>query len=132
MKPFYDDVIISVARTSNSNTIISTGGYINIRQFCYIHILKNRIQTWLDLCVANPADADSRILLHEASPSTFSSWTTRARPPRWLADGTFLWLSERTGQRHVYRYRADGERVGAVTSGDWSVRVPAGTAARGW
>jgi len=41
----------------------------------------------------------------------------------WLQDGSFLWISERTGFRHVYHYRADGTLVRPVTSGRWDVRT---------
>src|SRR5206468_1221615 len=35
----------------------------------------------------------------------------------------FLWLSERTGWKHVYRYRRDGTLVNPVTSGEWEART---------
>jgi dipeptidyl-peptidase-4 len=38
----------------------------------------------------------------------------------------FLWSSERDGYTHLYRYRADGTLVNAVTKGPWSVRGPRG------
>ena len=82
-----------------------------------LYMLQDRIQTWLELCAADASTAASRALLRETS----QGWVNRAEPARWLADGTFLWLSERTGQRHLYRYRADGTLVGAVTAGEWSV-----------
>jgi len=79
--------------------------------------LQDRIQTWLELQAADPATGAARLVLRETS----AGWVNRADEPRWLADGTFLWASERTGQRHLYRYRGDGTLLGAVTSGDWSV-----------
>jgi len=82
------------------------------------YALQDRVQTWLELCAADPTSAASRSILRESS----MGWVNRADAPRWLADGTFLWLSERTGQRHIYRYKADGTLVSALTSGDWSVR----------
>ncbi len=82
-----------------------------------LFMVQDRIQTWLELCAADPSTGKVRTLLRETS----NGWVNRADAARWLADGTFLWLSERTGQRHVYRYRADGTLVGAVTAGDWSV-----------
>jgi dipeptidyl-peptidase-4 len=42
--------------------------------------------------------------------------------PRWLADESFLWLSERTGYKHLYHCDAKGKLLGAVTSGEWEVR----------
>jgi len=82
-----------------------------------LYMLQDRIQTWLELWAADASTGATRTLLRETS----QGWVNRADPPRWLADGTFLLLSERTGQRHVYRYRADGTLLGAVTAGDWSV-----------
>ena len=32
-----------------------------------------------------------------------------------------LWSSERTGYRHIYRYRRDGTLLAQLTSGDWEV-----------
>jgi dipeptidyl-peptidase-4 len=80
-------------------------------------MLQDRLQSWLELLAADPASGATRTVLREAS----SGWVDRPEPPRWLADGTFLWESARTGQRHLYRYRRDGTLLGAVTAGDWSV-----------
>ena len=33
--------------------------------------------------------------------------------PIWLKDGSFLWFSERSGFKHLYRYSADGELLEA-------------------
>jgi dipeptidyl-peptidase-4 len=82
-----------------------------------VYALQDRTQTWLELLAADPGTGASRTLLRESS----SGWVNRGEPPRWLADGGFLWLSERTGQRHIYRHRADGSLAGAITSGAWSV-----------
>ncbi|HEX7191544.1 MAG TPA: prolyl oligopeptidase family serine peptidase, partial [Thermoanaerobaculia bacterium] len=43
--------------------------------------------------------------------------------PKWLADGSFLWESERSGWRHLYHYKADGTLIAQVTKGDWEVRA---------
>ena len=41
---------------------------------------------------------------------------------RWSSDGTsFLWLSERDGWRHLYRYSRDGKDVQLLTPGDYDV-----------
>ena len=83
-----------------------------------LYMVQDRIQTWLELHDAEPHTLAQRRLLRESS----QGWVNRAEAPRWLADGSFLWLSDRTGQRHVYRHGADGTLHGAVTSGAWSVR----------
>ena len=33
----------------------------------------------------------------------------------------FLWTSERSGFRHIYRYSHNGELLGQLTKGDWGV-----------
>lgn len=80
--------------------------------------VQNREQTWLDLLLA---DAGGRVrrVLRETTPA----WVNNNGSPIWLADGTFLWLSERSGFRHLYRYRTDGTLVAQVTSGQWEVRA---------
>jgi len=83
-----------------------------------LFMVQDRIQTWLELVAADPATGATRQLLREESPG----WVNRPDAPRWLADGSFLWLSERTGQRHLYRYRVDDKvLVTTLTSGEWSV-----------
>jgi dipeptidyl-peptidase-4 len=79
--------------------------------------VQDRLQTWLDLDAADPATGAQRLVLHESS----DSWVERLEDPRWLADGSFLWQSDRTGSKHIYRYRPDGKLLGAVTGGDWAV-----------
>ena len=79
--------------------------------------VQNREQTWLDLNVATP-DGRSTHVLRE----TTEAWVNVTGTPLWLGDGSFLWLSERTGWQHIYHYGADGSERGAVTSGSWEVR----------
>ena len=59
-----------------------------------------------------------RSLLKETS----ASWVNSHAPPLFLPDGSgFLWLSERSGFLHLWRFRMDGTVVGAVTSGEWAI-----------
>lgn len=83
--------------------------------------VQDRIQTWARLCAVDPATGKPVTWIEETS----ETWVNRPESPRWLADGSFLWLSERTGFNHLYRYVRDGEGVklvSAVTSGEWQVR----------
>lgn len=80
--------------------------------------LSDRIQTTADLVAVDPDTGAVTPWIHEQS----DTWVNRPEPPRWLADGSFLWLSERTGYQHVYRYQPGGVLVSAVTRGDWQVR----------
>lgn len=79
--------------------------------------VQNREQTWLDLAAATPSGS-SKTLIHETTPA----WVDPLAPPTWLADGTFLWQSERSGFRHLYHYQPDGKLLGQVTKGEWEVR----------
>jgi dipeptidyl-peptidase-4 len=38
-----------------------------------------------------------------------------------LEDGSFLWSSEKDGNRHLYRHAADGKLIAQITKGDWPV-----------
>ncbi len=80
--------------------------------------IQDRTQTFLDLHRADPRTGETRRVLREdAGP-----WTSNLGPPRFLSDGGFLWLSERTGFSHLYRYDAAGELAGALTAGEFEVR----------
>ena len=59
-------------------------------------------------------------------------WQDPSVDPIWLKDGSFLWLSERSGWRHIYHYSASGTLIGQVTRGDWEVRRMHGVDAAGW
>ncbi|MEE8468037.1 MAG: DPP IV N-terminal domain-containing protein [Planctomycetota bacterium] len=83
-----------------------------------LFMVQDRIQTWCDLNVADLESGEVTTLFRESS----ESWVDRPSPPRWLADGSFLWTSERTGTKHLYHYAADGELITAVTSGPWNFR----------
>ena len=84
-----------------------------------VNQIQDREQTWLDL---NLADADTgrvRTLLRE----TTKAWVNENGNPVWLNDGSFLWFSERSGFKHLYRVGADGAVRNQVTSGRWDVRT---------
>ena len=86
--------------------------------------VQNRTQTWLDLNAADvtsAGDGDPRTLLRETSPYWINSEDTTL--PTWLKDGSFLWLSERSGCPHPYHYTADGTLVRQVTTGKWELRT---------
>jgi len=93
--------------------------------------VQDREQTWLDLDFADALDtaAPLRTVVKETS----KTWVDNPGSPQWLKDGTFLWSSERTGFRHLYRYRPDGTLVRQVTDGRWEARTLHGIDERtGW
>ena len=80
--------------------------------------LQNRTQTWLDV-VKWPALTDKPVKLFR---ETTKAWVEDLGEPKFLKDGTFLILSERTGWKHVYHYSADGKDGVAITEGKWQVK----------
>jgi dipeptidyl-peptidase-4 len=94
-----------------------------------LFFVQDREQRWLELNEADPKTGRMQTLIREASPA----WIEPIAGPHWLDDGSFLWLSERDGYRHVYHYARDGWLLRRVTGGDWSVRSLIGHDAKtGW
>lgn len=95
-----------------------------------VYQLQDREQTWLDLNAAAATSGVSKTLFRE----TTRAWVSRQdRTPEWLKDGSFLWMSERSGWAHLYHYRADGTLNRQVTDGQWEVRQLYGVdEANGW
>lgn len=85
-----------------------------------LYQIQNREQTWLDLdSAAYDASTAPQTLFRE----TTKAWVDATGNPSWLKDGSFLWLSERSGFKHVYHYGSDGKLLRQVTSGPWEVRT---------
>jgi dipeptidyl-peptidase-4 len=57
------------------------------------------------------------VILTETSPH----WVDLTDDFKPLADGTFLWSSEKSGYRHISLHAADGKVIRQVTRGDWPV-----------
>ena len=88
------------------------------KQACFL--LLARPQTTLDVLLLPRTGGAPKRLLTETDPA----WINAIEPPHFLADGSFLFLSERTGFLHLYRYAPDGTLVSAVTKGGWMVDGP--------
>lgn len=78
--------------------------------------VQDRRQTRLDVLRIHPDSGASQVLVTERS----DVWVNLDDLWRPLAEGGFLWGSERTGFRHLYRIARDGTAV-ALTSGEWMV-----------
>jgi dipeptidyl-peptidase-4 len=84
-----------------------------------VYQAQNREQTFLDLNSANPDDGKSTTIFRESG----KTWVEVVDEGlRYLKDGSFLWLSDRNGWRHIYHYGANGQLIKQVTTGDWDVR----------
>ena len=77
----------------------------------------NRAQTRLDLLFVDRKSGEAKRILSDND----EAWVT-IHDLRFLADGRFVWSSERDGYTHLYLYSADGAVVNRLTSGEWSVR----------
>ncbi|HKP71423.1 MAG TPA: DPP IV N-terminal domain-containing protein, partial [Pyrinomonadaceae bacterium] len=84
-----------------------------------VYQAQNREQTFLDLNYANAADGKTTNVIHEASKAWVEATDDN---PRYLKDGSFLWLSDKSGRRHIYHHAADGKVIRQVTDGSWDVR----------
>jgi dipeptidyl-peptidase-4 len=105
---YTDFLIVSVGWTPDSRDVV--------------YQVQDRGQTWLDLNRAAIETGAPRNILRETSGAWVERWQDASVDPIWLKDGSFLWLSERSGWRHFYHYRANGSMIGPVTRGDWEVR----------
>lgn len=78
----------------------------------------SRLQDKLDLLFCDAATGAVHNVLHEQSKTWINVadnlWLLKSRPE-------FLWTSERSGFRHIYRYSNQGELLGQLTSGNWEV-----------
>jgi len=99
-----DTLIVNVAWTPDSRSVV--------------HQVQNREQTWLDLNLADATNGAAHRLLRETTPA----WVNENGNPVWLRDGSFLWFSEQTGFKQLYRVSADGREKRPITPGQWDVR----------
>ena len=83
-----------------------------------VYQLQNREQTWLHLNFADSVTGKSQIIIKESA----HTWVEIHDNPYWLRDGSFLWLSERSGWKHLYHYHFDGRIVRQITKGKWEIR----------
>lgn len=90
-------------------------------------IRMHRTGKTLELFAVDPRDGRSRLLARDARPETSvaaldfatGGWANQVTV---LPDGSgFLWLSERDGWRHLYRYGWDGAEPRRLTRGDFPV-----------
>ncbi len=71
----------------------------------------------VDLLRADAATGEVDVILEER----FNTYID-VQTPDLLANGDFIWWSERDGWAHLYRYAADGTLRNRLTRGPWSVR----------
>jgi len=77
----------------------------------------SRDRTKADLVVA---DAETGAVERTVVEERFNTYFHTQRPEL-LSDGDVLWLSERDGWSHLYRYGSDGTVEAQLTEGEWHV-----------
>uniref|UniRef100_B0T5W4 Peptidase S9B dipeptidylpeptidase IV domain protein n=1 Tax=Caulobacter sp. (strain K31) TaxID=366602 RepID=B0T5W4_CAUSK len=78
---------------------------------------QTRDQKTLELIAYDPSTGQGKTILTE----TDAHWIELNDDFRPLKDGSFLWSSEKSGYKHLYRHAADGKLLAQVTQGDWPV-----------
>lgn len=88
------------------------------------YLWMNRLQDRLELRFADPDSGESRTAVVEESDSWVNisgTWPEPSTDLVFFEDGTYLWISERTGFRHIYHYGKEDNLLRQVTSGEWQV-----------
>lgn len=78
---------------------------------------QDREQTFLDLNYA-PVKGGKPVLYFTERTN---AWTEAIDNPDFLADGSFAWLSEKNGFKHLYHYDRDGRLIRQITDGRWEI-----------
>jgi dipeptidyl-peptidase-4 len=78
---------------------------------------QSRDQRRLDLVEHDLGTGKQRTLVTETS----KTWVPLHSHLKFLADGRFVWSSERSGFQHLELRARDGALLNAITSGDWTV-----------
>ena len=88
-------------------------------KFVYVAVV-NRDQNHM---ILNKYDVASGALVKTLFEEKHDKWVEPENPV-WFIPGSsdFLWLSERDGFMHAYRYSSNGDFKGQVTKGDWLVK----------
>ncbi len=79
----------------------------------------NRLQNQLDFILADTESGKTKIILSESDTCWVDVEEKHAIFPE--KENEFLWVSERSGFRHIYLYDYSGKLVKQVTLGDWEV-----------
>ncbi|MCZ6792754.1 MAG: DPP IV N-terminal domain-containing protein [Planctomycetota bacterium] len=108
---------VDLSAYDENATLISGVGWWPDAGTLYFYV-QDRGQTWLDFCTVSPSGGKPTRLFRE----TTGAWVESPLRLEFLADGSFLVSSERSGWRHLYHYSRKGELRGALTRGEWEVR----------
>ncbi len=110
-------VFLDMANYKPEDTLVCRVGWLPKSQTPFAYV-QNRTQTWLDFVIWDDHAGAPKKLFRE----TTEAWVDDLGEPRFLPDGSFLILSDRSGWKHIYHYSADGKLLAPLTKGDWAVR----------
>ncbi len=88
------------------------------KKLCIVRL--NRLQNNIDVLMADAATGKSTAIISETSSTGWIEIEDDFIVFLKQSD-TFIWPSEKTGWKHLYRYDYSGKQLNAVTSGDWEV-----------
>ncbi len=97
--------------------LVTGAGWLPDSERIYFFV-QDRAQTWLDIDTAPREGGKPTRLLRDST----RAWIEPPDTLRFLADGSFLLSSERTGWKHLYLYDKAGTLKHAVTEGEWEAR----------
>ncbi len=97
--------------------LVTRAGWLPDSERVYF-LVQDRAQTWLDISTAPREGGKPKRLLRDST----KAWIEPPPTLKFLADGSFLLSSERTGWQHLYLYDKDGQLKRAVTVGEWEAR----------
>lgn len=122
--------VVNVETAEKQWMDIPEGGYIpriywtaNENQLAIVHL--NRAQNHLKLLFSDVANGDSHLIMEETSDAWIDIFDFFAGInhlfffPKDREE--FLWISDRNGWSHIYRYDYDGNVINQVTDGQWEV-----------
>ena len=79
----------------------------------------NRLQNHLDLIFADTETGKAKTILAEKDNCWIDIEENHAIFP--VSENNFLWVSEKSGFRHIYLYDYSGKQLDQVTNGNWEV-----------
>ncbi len=103
----------------DSSLISEVGWFPDGSAYCYV---QDRAQTWLDLVKVTPSSGGEKAATRRLFRDATKGYIDSPGSLHMDKDGSFLWISERDGWKHIYQYAADGTLKARVTSGPWEVR----------
>ncbi|MBP7051326.1 MAG: DPP IV N-terminal domain-containing protein [Phycisphaerae bacterium] len=108
---------VDLSGYTEGDYLIPGAGWTPNSEWVYFFV-QDRAQTWLDISTASRWGGHPKRLFRE----TTEAWVEPPSEMRFLANGSLLLTSERTGWKHLYLCDKDGQLKQSITDGQWEVR----------